>query len=396
MSASGPIDTRALADDAVRGLLVPLRHALSEADEASRYRAVAALLLDLADGNHVGMVAERDAVEQREALHKRLQSCEESRASLQDSYSAVQAELRHRETRLDAERTRAEELQKVVVEQRSRLEGTRRELEDAQTRLTSRERELHALRSDHERLELTVQRLEARPSQPGAGESAERELRQLRERVGEVEEELRQHHEEKNAQLETLRAELESARAAASQGADALLAELWTRLAQCKPSLVEGHVPPTPQAVERQFDAFVTLVQFSHELEEGMRVFLGRYTQTHASVKVPWEVYAKSDSVLKKVQATVAVERGRFVGPLRMRLRLLHAWITAAMLGSDAAVESIASELHAHLLGGDSGGAWDPNKKIRDYLRNDGPELFQQRLRGVRGEKLAETYGRMV
>jgi len=89
----------------------------------------------------------------------------------------------------------------------------------------------------------------------------------------------------------------------------------------------------------------------------------------------------------------VAPQGGKPVGLLKMRLKVLYAWTEAAMIGCDSAIESVASELQQHLLG-PVGAGGDPGRKIKEYLRDDGHELFLQHLRELRSQKLAETYGR--
>ena len=76
-----------------------------------------------------------------------------------------------------------------------------------------------------------------------------------------------------------------------------------------------------------------------------------------------------------------------------MRLRLLNSWTQAGMVGCDGAIESIASVLQEHLMGSVGAGS-DPQRKIRDYIRDDGHELFFQRICELRSQKLAETFGR--
>jgi hypothetical protein len=109
-------------------------------------------------------------------------------------------------------------------------------------------------------------------------------------------------------------------------------------------------------------------------------------------VKVPWEVYAKSDDLHKTAFQTVA-PKGRPVALLKMRLRVLQQWIEAAMIGCDSAIESIASELQTHLMG-PAGTGSDPGRKIKDFIRDDGHYVFLEHMKELRSLKLAETYGR--
>jgi FAD/FMN-containing dehydrogenase len=63
----------------------------------------------------------------------------------------------------------------------------------------------------------------------------------------------------------------------------------------------------------------------------------------------------------------------------------------AAMVSSDAVIESIASELNGHLMG-EHGAGSDANQKTRDYVRNDGPELFMDYIKKLRSEKMGEVF----
>ncbi len=198
---------------------------------------------------------------------------------------------------------------------------------------------------------------------------------------------------DKDARIEQLEEQLRHSQSGAGASADALLAALWRRLASAKPALADGHVQPTVQAAERLVDALIELVRFADDFDKGMRVFVGNYTKHHPSVKVPWDVYAKRDDVYKTAQQTVAPQGGKPVGLLKMRLRFLYSWTQASMIGCDSAIESIASELYTHLMGPVGAGS-DPNRKIKDYLRGDGHELFVQHIRELRGQKLAEFFGR--
>ena len=171
------------------------------------------------------------------------------------------------------------------------------------------------------------------------------------------------------------------------------MAALWLRLATAKPALVPGHVKPTEQSMERLVDAFIELVRFVDDFDKLIRPFLSKYTKHHQPIKVPWEVYAKRDDTLTTVQQTLAPVGGKPVGVVKMRLRGLYAWTEAAMVACDAVLESIAAELHEWLHGSCGMGA-DPNRTIRDFVRDDGHEKFLEHLRELRGTRLAEAFGR--
>ncbi|MCH8253554.1 MAG: hypothetical protein IID36_13990, partial [Planctomycetes bacterium] len=53
----------------------------------------------------------------------------------------------------------------------------------------------------------------------------------------------------------------------------------------------------------------------------------------------------------------------------------------------------IASELHTQLHGTLGTGS-DPNRTIRDYLREDGNHLLEQRIWELLSERMADAFGR--
>ena len=109
-------------------------------------------------------------------------------------------------------------------------------------------------------------------------------------------------------------------------------------------------------------------------------------------MKVPWNAYAKSEEFAKTIHQIVAAKGGKPAGLAKMRLRVLYAWIEATLLAGDSAIESVASELETQLQG-TLGTAEDPNRKIKDYVREDGHFLLMQRIRELRNQRVADTYG---
>ncbi|MHC4092856.1 MAG: hypothetical protein ACYSVY_21710, partial [Planctomycetota bacterium] len=299
----------------------------------------------------------------------------------------------HRAKQAEAEEARAGELQRGVDEQRERLQSLQKQVADLESQEVSKNGELHRLEVESERLTLALQRSERDGSGQDRVDSLEQKNRELNSELGAVRAELDQLRGDKDAQIERAKEDIQRARVGASGGGDAVLRTLWQRLASAKPPLAPGHLQPNVQAAERMVDAFVELVRFVDDFDKSMRVFLGKYTKHHPSVKVPWDVYAKRDDVRKSAEQTVAPQGGKPVGLLKMRLRVLYSWTQAAMIGCDSAIESIASELQSHLMSSVGAGS-DPNRKIKEYLREDGHELFLQHIRELRSQKLAETYGR--
>jgi len=370
----------------------PLLAGLAKTDEPERYRLIAALLGELAEQVRSGTDGYGPANADK-SLAKKLQLLGEQKATLNDTLAATSAELAHRETQLKAEQTRAEELQRIVDDQRARLETSQREQADIEAQTVAKNAELHRIRVDHEALALKLQRAERDASGQDRIDSLERDLRERTAEIAELRERMDRLRTDKDAKLERLADQLRQSESGAAQGADELLAAIWQRFASAKPSLAEGHIQPAPQAAERLADAFIELVRFADDFDKAMRVFLGEYTKHHPSVKVPWDVYAKRDDVYQSVRKTIAPQGGKPVGLLKMRLRFLYSWSQAAMIGCDSAVESLASELQAHLMG-PAGAGSDPNRKIKEYVRDDGHYLFLQHIRELRSQKLAESYGR--
>ncbi len=374
-------------------LLQPIRAALVQADETDRYRLLASVLMEMAELSAADNGRGGASAEQLEGLTKRVQALGEEKATLNDALATTRADLAHRAKQEEAERARAEELQHVVEDQRARLEKIQQEHTDLEAELVARNAEVHRHEVENDRLLLQLQRAERDSGNIVQIEKAEGKTSGLAAELNQVREEYEQLRIDKDAEIERYKEQLVQVKAGASEGADTMLAEMWDRLARAKPSLAPGHVPPNKQAAERLVDAFCELVRFVDDFDKGMRVFLGQYTRHHPSVKVPWDVYARRDDVYTTAKQTVAPQGGKPVGLLKMRLRVLYSWGYAAMLGCDSAIESVASELHSHLMG-EVGAGSDANRKIRDYLRDDGHELFLQHIKELRSQKLAEAFGR--
>lgn len=328
-----------------------------------------------------------------QSLNRKVQELAKEKAGVEDTLRTTTANLELQEKRLKAEQTRAGELQAIIEDQGKRLQKAEEELKIVEAEVVARNNEIHQAEVRAEELQLKFQRAELTLSDHSKIDGLEEGKRELVEQSKEIRAQMEQLRAEKDEEIERLKTELGKSQSVSSESADKLLSEMWRRLAVAKPRLAEGHIPPTTQAAERLVDGFIELVRFVDDFDKSMRVFLGAYTKHHPSVKVPWDAYAKGADLLEFVRKTVAPRGGRPVGPLKMRLRLLYSWTQAGMVGCDSAIESIASELQQHLLGPTGAGA-DPNRKIRDYIRDDGHELFVQHIKELRSLKLAETFGR--
>jgi len=370
-------------------LVGPLRAALAGADESDRYRLLAALLSELADSSAGGR--DRGTADQVEVLSKKAQALTEQKASLDDKYKAVKADLVHRTAQLEAEQTRGHELELINEEQRARLDALQKQVADIEAQLVARNAELHKAHGEHDKLLLQVQRVELQRDDHSKLDRVEASKRQLTKEAEVLRTEVEQLRTDKDAEIARLNKELAEARSQGAGTVDIPFTELWFRLAAAKPALADGHVEPTPQSAQRLVDAFIELVRFVDDFDKLIRPFLSKYTKHHQPVKVPWEVYAKRDDTLATVRQTLAPVGGKPIGVVKMRLRGLYAWTEAAMVACDAAIESVASELHSTLMG-PAGAGSDPNHTIKEFIRGDGHELFLQHIRELRAKMVEEAF----
>jgi hypothetical protein len=379
---------------AASGLLGPLRNALTQAAESDRYRLLAELFAELANDSRGGANG-RALAEQLEEITRRHHALQEERAALNDSLSVAQAELANREERLSAEQKRASELQRVIEDQRARLSTLQKQFSDAQTELVARNAELHQIRVEAERHQLKAQRAELEVRDRSKFDALEARNSELSKTVEKLQSQYEALRAEKNGEIEALQASLEGARASASGSGEALLVNLWHRLAAAKPPLSEGDTAPNAQAAERLIGALIEFVAFADAVEKGMRAIVGngRYTKDRPRLKTLWENYSTREELPGSVRQTVAPKGGKPTAVLKMRLRLPQSWTLAAMIANDSTIESIAAELQSHLMG-PAGAGSDANRKIRDYIRQDGHVLFLEHLRALRNQKLEELLGR--
>ncbi len=222
---------------------------------------------------------------------------------------------------------------------------------------------------------------------------AETAKRGLSKEVEELRAEMEQLRADKEAEIARLTGELAKAQTPKVEADGIPLTKLWQQLASARPPLVDGQAQPNEQCALRLVDGFVELVRFVDDFDRLIRPFLAKYTKQHQAIRVSWDVYAKRDDTRKTVQQTLAPVGGKPVGVLKVRLRGLYTFANAGMIANDVTLESIASELHSFLMGPIGAGS-DPNRTIKEFLRDDGNELFLQHMREFRTAKLAETLGR--
>ncbi len=366
--------------------------AFAGADESERYRLLSSVLSGMADKS--GAVDSGSAAEV-EALSKRLQEAAEEKAALADQIATVKADLGLATSKLEAEQTRGHELQLITEEQRERMESSRKKLQEVEAQLQARNAELHKTQVENEDLLLKLQRSEAKVGDSSKTDRLEEGRKVLAAENAELSRQLEQLRADKDADITRLTEELAAARSGASGKGTFDFPALWERLAAADSALVEGHVAPTEQAAERLFESYIELVRFVDSFDQLLRPFLTKYTRDHPPVRVPWDVYAKRDGARDTVKQVLAPIGGKPVGFLRVKLRGLYRWVEAAMIGSDAALESVASELYTFAMDKEPYGAGsDPNRKVKEFLRENGPDLFLQRMRELRGSKIADVFGR--
>jgi hypothetical protein len=373
------------------GALEAVREALGAANEADRYQLLAGLFAELAGGRASAPLSGPSA--EADALSRRVQALSEEKATLQDQLAAARADLDHRNSQLEAEQKRAREFEAIIQEQRGRLKTLKTQAADLEAQVVAKNAELHKSHAEQDQLLLKAQRAELGRDDRAKVDRLETARRDAGKEVEAVRAELEQLRADRDAKIAALEQSLAAARDEGVAEAEICFGDLWTRLASAKPALVEGHVKPTKQAAERLVDALIELIRFVDDFDKLIRPFLSKYTKHHQPVKVPWEVYARRDDTLATVRQTLAAVGGKPVGVVKIRLRGLYAWTEAAMIACDATIESVAAELHEFLHGKHGIGA-DPNRTIKDFVREDGHELFLQHLRELRGLRLAEAFGR--
>lgn len=371
-------------------LMNRLRSELLDIGESDRYRVFSSLLSELAE-HQKSRGNGREALEQLAASNKKLQAAGEEAAGLRHEISTLKADVEHHSKQLASESARNEEFRKTIESQRQKLEDSRRKIADMEAEIVAKNSALHKAETAAEQFQLKAQRAEAATQDMTRIDNLEAERRRLMGQLEELQKANDQLRADKDAQIESLKGKVVSTQSQAGAGADELLASLWERLARAKPALADATIQPNRQAAERLFDAFIELAYFANGFENQMRPFMDRYTRHNELVSRPWKVYRGYEDVLETIVKTIAVQGGKPVGVLKMRLRDLNKWTMGALMGADVAVESIGSELEEQLRGPAGTGA-NPNLTIRDYLRNDGHERFRDHMLEVRSHKLSEVY----
>ncbi|MCK4340927.1 MAG: hypothetical protein KAY37_04310 [Phycisphaerae bacterium] len=374
-------------------LFEPLRAVLSQAPETERFRLLASFFVDLADRP----LAAADGVEpsQAELLAKKLTRVSEEKALLADTLAAAQADLERGTKQLEAEQQRAEELDRINADQRKRLKSAQDQIAELEGQVVAKNGQLHKAESRVEELAIKLQRAELAAGDTTRVDTLEEAKRSLGTEVEQTRGNMEQLRLEKDAVIEQLKADVLTAKSSSSAGAGSALAVLWDRLARSKPPLAPGGLTPPIQAAERLVDTFIELTRFVQDLDQALAPFLGGFAKHNPAVARPWDVYARSPELQRVIKEIIDAEHGKPAGVVKMRLLGLKRWTLAATIAGDSAIESIAHELEEQMRG-ELGMGSDPNRKIKDYIRDDGQELFHQHIRELRSQKLADAYAHGV
>lgn len=371
-------------------LLVRLQSELLQTDEADRYRLFSSILATLAD-KRAGQGNGREAADAGTGLGKKLQLATEEIALLKDEIATLKADLGLASKQLAEEQNRNQEFRKTIEGHRLRLEESRKKEAELEAELVAKNSALHKAETESERFQLQAQRMELATQDMSRIDALEAEKRSQLARITDLERTIEQLRADKDREIDNLKGNLAITSTQTDRGADEMLAALWDRLGRAKPPLAEGHVKPTRQAAEKLFDALIELAYFSNAFENQMRPFLDRYTRQNELVAKPWKVYRSYEDVFETIVKTLAVAGGKPVGVLKMRLRELNKWTIGALMGGDAVVESVGAELKGFLQG-PAGMSGNPNLTVKDFLRNDGDEMFRDHMLKFRSEKLSEVF----
>src|SRR5207244_3764274 len=107
-----------------------------------------------------------------------------------------------------------------------------------------------------------------------------------------------------------------------------------------------------------------------------VRLVLENLTRSDDRAKRSWEGFRRFESFHETICQILSGKGGKSVGALEARLRSLRVFIIAAMIADDYVFPSLGDELEKQLRG-PMGMGTDQHHKIRDYLRDFGPDQFK-------------------
>jgi|GEM_PF-2146940 len=383
----------AAGGESVPSLTDGLLAALTGADEATKFRVISDLLAGIAD--QASQEASRPgASEEIESLSRRVKEQAEQQATLNDRIRTLQVELDQRDAHLGSERSRAEKFKSIADEQTSRMEGLQARTKELETLLDARNKEIHKANVETESLTLQLQRSDAKAHDQSKVSRADEKILALEGENARLREQIEQLRKDKNSELERVGEDLAAARVAVAAKQDIDFPALWSRLAACKPPLVEGHLETNVKAGERLVDSYIELVKFVDDFDKLMRPFLSRYASARPRLRAVWEAYARGTGLRDTIQQIIVPEGGRPTGILRNQLRALYKWTEAAIWGCEAAIESIGSEMPTFMRSKEAYGMGsDSTRKISEFILENGPDAFSDHMKGIRSAKIAQFFG---
>jgi uncharacterized protein YukE len=138
-------------------------------------------------------------------------------------------------------------------------------------------------------------------------------------------------------------------------------------------------------------DAFVDMATFVSDLDEALRRLLPKYTKRVKPLSMVWQGYAAGESFQQVIAKLLDPAGGASLsGILRMKLKVCAKWANATLIGSDAALEFIESELRNRLQEFNRGRG--NRASVADFLAGSGHEEFQSRMAQLHSEKVAELF----
>ncbi len=373
-----------------------LKQSLCEADETTRFNLVVDVFHEYVRKEYTKKssleAAPGSSSDQAGDISRKVRSLDEANAVLRDQLSALQADLGSCTSQLEAQNERVAELDRQHTKDSQQIKELLAKSRDTDSDLETRNRDIHQAQLENDQLLLKLQRAELAQEDTSKFDRASKGRHELAAEVESLRSELKALRTSKDAQIVKLNQAISEGGVPREAVGAIDFTELWQALIQADPPLVIALDSPTMQAGQRVMALLIELLHFVDDVDQLVRPFIGKYTRDHQAIQVPWDVYARGDSMRSIVQTVLHPVNGKTAGVAKVRLRGLYAWLESALIAADVTIESVATELHAYAMQ-QGGVADDPNRRIKDFLREDGHELFQQHLRLLCSRKLAEAFG---
>ncbi len=374
-------------------LVGALREALASAGEVDRYDVLATLFRELANDDDIRGNGRAGLDDELAALSQKIRLLTEEKAALRDGHARLKADLERSVTQLEAEQTRAHQLDQGHQGQKVRLEKLQIEYSSLEARLVAKNEEVHAIQREHDEVLLRAQRAELERDDSSKLDRAHTGTQEATKEIKRLQAELESIRSDKDAEIARLTDQLGDARSQDTQSSGVDVGTLWNRLAAASPPLVDATVVPTQQTLERAADCMAALVQAVDHIEKLIRPILTRCTKYNPPTKVPWEVFARGDHTRDIIMRTLMPVGGKPFGVAKIRLRTLFEWTDKLILADDITIATIESELHTFLFG-PAGAGSDRDKTIKTFIKESGDSAFHQHMQELRARKLAELFGR--